>query len=214
MAEDTVLVAQKRDAFGSSECRRLRNSGSVPGNVYGHGKGTVSIKTNHEDVLRIVSEGHIAVDLDLGEPSPEKAIFREVQWDTFGKKIVHFDLLRVDPDEKISIEVPVVLKGTAPGVAQGGILDVQLHTLSVTCLVYKIPDSIPVRVGTLGVGDMVRVSELTLPEGVEVTNHPEEIVVQISETRAMKAARIKQETGIEDTDIEHPEEVKKEGSAG
>jgi large subunit ribosomal protein L25 len=202
MAQDIVLSARKRESLGSAECRRIRRTGSVPGNVYGHGKDTVSIQSEHEDVFRIVSEGHIAVDLDLGDSQAEKAVFREVQWDTFGKKIVHFDLLRVDPDGKIEIEVPVELRGTPPGVAQGGILDVQLHTLSVSCLVYKIPSTILVRVGSLGLGDTVRVQELTLPDGVEVSNSPDEIVVQISETRAARAARLKKTTDGEDAPLE------------
>jgi large subunit ribosomal protein L25 len=193
MAQDIVLSARKRESLGSAECRRIRRTGSVPGNVYGHGKDTVSIQSEHEDVFRIVSEGHIAVDLDLGDSQAEKA---------FGKKIVHFDLLRVDPDGKIEIEVPVELRGTPPGVAQGGILDVQLHTLSVSCLVYKIPSTILVRVGSLGLGDTVRVQELTLPDGVEVSNSPDEIVVQISETRAARAARLKKTTDGEDAPLE------------
>lgn len=182
MSVDAKLTAQKRTGSGTANCRRLRNSGQVPGNVYGHTQDPVAVQTSHDEILGIVSKGHIAVDLEI-EGQAEKAIFREVQWDTFGKQIIHFDLLRVDPEERVHIEVPIDVRGTAPGTLTGGILDVHLHSVHIDCLAYKIPSSITVRIGSLQVGDAIRVADLVLPEGLVVTNAADEIVVQVAAPR-------------------------------
>ena len=94
MSEATTLTAAKRERLGTAECRRLRREGMVPGNLYGHGEGAVSFKIDHDDVFKMVHDGHIAIDLDI-DGKVDKAVFKEVQWDTFGKHIVHIDLIRV-----------------------------------------------------------------------------------------------------------------------
>ncbi len=180
MSVDSKLAASKRAKSGSSHCRRLRRQGLVPGNVYGHTQDPLAIQTQHDQIFGIVSRGLLAIDLNI-DGQEEKAIFREVQWDTFGKSIVHFDLLRVDPTERVHIEVPIDIRGTAPGaLTGGGILDVHLHSVHVDCLAYKIPSSITVRIGHLQVGDAIRVSDLELPEGLHVTNAADTIVVQVA----------------------------------
>ena len=185
MSGETNLVAKNRSVSGTANCRRLRNAGQVPGNVYGHKEGAVAIQASHDDVYHIVSEGHQAVNLDV-EGKGDVALFREVQWDTFSRKILHFDLVRVDANEKIELDVPVEIRGTAPGIAEGGILDVQLHTLQVECLVYKIPASIVVRIGSLHMEDSIRVEDLKLPEGIAVLDSPDSVVVQVNKPRAPK----------------------------
>src|SRR5688572_7252480 len=83
MAEDPKLSAEPRTKLGSAECRRLRRDQRVPGNVYGHGEEPASIAVAEEAISPIVHSGHKVVDLELGGKT-EKAILREVQWDTFG----------------------------------------------------------------------------------------------------------------------------------
>jgi large subunit ribosomal protein L25 len=182
MSEDIILNASKRERLGTAECRRLRREGQVPGNLYGHGEGAVSFKTDHESLFKIVHDGHVAIDIDV-EGKTEKAVFKEVQWDTFGKQIVHVDLIRVDPNERIDVEVPVDVRGTAPGINEGGILDTHMHTILVNCPVFKIPSSIVVRVGALHLYDAIRVKDLQLEEGVVPQADEDEVIVQVIEPR-------------------------------
>ena len=182
MSEATTLTAAKRERLGTAECRRLRREGMVPGNLYGHGEGAVSFKIDHDDVFKMVHDGHIAIDLDI-DGKVDKAVFKEVQWDTFGKHIVHIDLIRVDPNEKVEVEVPVEIKGEAPGVEDGGILDTQMHTLLVKCPVFKIPSSVVVRVGSLNMFDAIRVEDLNLDPDIEPQAPADEVVVQVVEPR-------------------------------
>jgi large subunit ribosomal protein L25 len=185
MSEDIILAATKRERLGTAECRRLRREGLVPGNLYGHGEGAVSFKISHEALFKIVHEGHVAIDLDL-EGKTEKAVFKEVQWDTFGRHIVHVDLIRVDPNERVDVEVAVEIRGTAPGVAEGGLLDTQMHTIVVNCPVFKIPSTIMIRVGAMQLNDVIRVGDLELESGVEPQAPADEVVVQVVEPRKSK----------------------------
>jgi len=182
MPEDTTLTASKRERLGTAECRRLRREGLVPGNLYGHGEAAISFKTDHDALYKIVHDGRVAIDLEM-DGKTEKAVFKEVQWDTFGKQIIHVDLIRVDPNERVEVEVPVEVRGTAPGISEGGLLDTHMHTITVNCPVFKIPSSIVVRVGTLHLHDAIRIKDLQLEADVEPQADPDEVVVQVVEPR-------------------------------
>lgn len=178
MAEDPKLSAERRAKLGSAECRRLRRNQRVPGNVYGHGEEPATIAVAEEALAPIVQSGHKVVDLVLGGGT-EKAILREVQWDTFGTRLLHFDLQRVSADERVTTEVAVETHGTSPGVLGGGILEIPLHALRVQCPAIKIPDRIQVNINHVELDQSVRVRDLHLPEDVKVLNDPDEIVLHV-----------------------------------
>ena len=178
MAEQPVLEAEKRTQFGSRACRKLRDSGIVPGNVYGHRQDPVPIAVPQDVINAVVHSGHKVVDLQV-DGTRETAILKEVQWDTFGIRIHHFDLLRVSADERVEVSVPLELKGTAPGILSGGMLEHHLHELTVECRALEIPDSIPVRINTLELGQAIYVRDLEIPAGITVKDSPDEMVVHV-----------------------------------
>ncbi len=178
MAQDPKLTAQTRTKIGTAECRRLRLRRLVPGNVFGHGAAPALISVPEDALRPIVFSGHKVVDLDLGG-AVEKAILREVQWDTFGVELLHFDLQRVDADERVTSEVAVETHGAAPGVVAGGVLEIPHHTLRIECRATQIPDRIVVNINHLDRGSVIHVRDLELPEGVQVLNGPDEIVVHV-----------------------------------
>ncbi len=126
----------------------------------------------------LLNSGTRVLDVEINGGT-EKVMFREVQWDAFGNKILHFDLLRIDADERVTVEVQVELRGISPGVTAGGVLDHHSRTLSLECPAIQIPDSIPVRISDLEIGDSIHVSDLDLPAGFEIHNPPESMVVQV-----------------------------------
>jgi large subunit ribosomal protein L25 len=178
MAKESKLVAEPRSARGTRACRRLRQQGYVPGNVYGHQTDTTPIVVKADVLTPMIKSGVRVVDLDL-DGKQDKALVREVQWDTFGLTVEHFDLLRVDATERVTLHVPIVLKGTAPGSLGGGVLEQPLHSVTLDCLAYQIPDAIFVKIGTLEIGQAVHVRELELPENVHCHNQPDAIVVHV-----------------------------------
>lgn len=178
MHKEAKLSVQKREQAGSAACRRLRRDGIVPGNVYGHNMPPQPVSVEWEALKPIVNGGIRVVDLEL-DGKTDKALFREIQWDTFGMSIRHFDLLRVDANERVTLVVPLELKGTAPGALAGGVLEQPLHSITVDCLAYQIPDKIQVRVGALDLGQAIHIRDLEIPENVHCHNPPDAIVVHI-----------------------------------
>lgn len=183
MAVTGKLAVKKRSEQGSRDCRRLRDQGLVPGNMYGHKQAAIPLTVAAAELMPLIRGGARVLDVDL-DGKTEKVLFREVQWDYLGKQVVHVDLLRVDPNEKLTLEVKVELKGTAPGTLSGGVLDHTLRTLHVECLAIQIPDSIVVKISTLEIGQALHVRDLEVPPNTRITNNPDAVVVRVAQPGA------------------------------
>jgi len=179
MAESLILVAEPRAERGSQAARRLRRKGLLPAVVYGHKEETVSLVVPREEVESAIRHGVRVVNL-RADGKEEKALIRDVQWDHLGKELLHVDFARVGEDERIVISVPLEIRGTAPGVTAGGVLDQPIHTLSVECLALSIPSSIRVNVGELQMGQALHVRDLVLPPGVKAMVDADAIVVHVT----------------------------------
>jgi large subunit ribosomal protein L25 len=191
MAEGFKLTAERRPQRGSAECRRLRRRGIIPGNLYGHGQEALPIAAPAEAINALVMHGHRVVGLEF-DGSSETAMFQEVQWDALGSHIQHFDLLRVDAQERVTVDVPIELKGTAPGAMSGaGMLEQPLHELTIECPAIQMPDAIVVRIGELQLGQAIHVRDLQLPEGVTALTPPDQVVVQV--VHAAEAPEVEEE---------------------
>jgi large subunit ribosomal protein L25 len=189
MAESLVLVAEARAGRGKQAARRLRRTGKVPAVVYGHKEETLSVALPLEEVEKAIRRGVRVVDLKAGGKE-EKALIRDVQWDHLGKDLLHVDFARVAADERIVLTVPIELRGTAPGVTAGGVLDQPMHTLSIECLAISIPDTIRVNIGEMQIGNAIHVRDLVLPAGVKAMSDPEAIVVQVKQPVAEEEAPV------------------------
>jgi len=179
MAEVVKLVTQGREGRGSQKAKRLRRRGLVPAVLYGHGEGTISIALPGDELAKAIRTGAHIVTLQT-DGKNQTALIKETQWDHLGKELMHVDFARVSADERVKVTVPLEVRGTAPGIAQGGVLDQPLHRLHVECPVVDIPASIRVNVGELLLGSAIHVRELTLPEGVKALDDPDVIVVHVT----------------------------------
>ncbi|NNJ28053.1 50S ribosomal protein L25 [Alienimonas chondri] len=186
MAADPTLLAEPRTRPGSAESRRLRAKGIVPGVVYGHGEGSVGIAVPATELRPILVTGHQVVDLKL-DGNVQKSIFKEVQYDTFGQHILHFDLQRVSADEKVETDVRVVLTGVAPGTDQGGLLQQGLGELHISCSAVSIPDRIEVSISEMQVDDEIRVADITPPDGVTILTDEHEMIAHVVDAAALAA---------------------------
>jgi large subunit ribosomal protein L25 len=183
MAEQVVLETKQRDGRGSHAARQLRKNGEVPGVIYGHKEETVPISLAVDALQAIIRHGTRVVDLKTTK-GLETALIQEVQWDHLGKEVLHVDFRRTSKDERIVVPVVIELRGIAPGVTAGGILNQPLHTLEVECLAISIPESIRVNIAELQIGSVIHVRELKVPEGVKIMVDPDAIVVQIAAPQA------------------------------
>src|SRR5438105_6914412 len=175
MAESVLLVTQPRQAAGTHAARRLRCAGLVPAVVYGHKETVLSVSLPRDDLLKALRHGVRVVDLQA-DGKQEKALIREVQYDHLGQEVLHVDFARVSADERITIQVPIELRGIAPGATAGGLLDQPLHTLTVECLALSVPESIRVNISELQIDGVIHVRDLKLPEGVKAMAEPDAVV--------------------------------------
>jgi large subunit ribosomal protein L25 len=178
MAESVTLKTKPRKPQGSQEARRLRRQGQVPAVIYGHKEAAVAVALP-EDELQAALRHHARVlDLDA-EGKVQKVLIKEIQYDHLGKELLHVDFARVSADEKVKVTVRLELRGQAPGVTAGGVLDQPIHGLEVECLAISIPDSIRVNISEMQIGTVLHVRELTMPPGVKAMADPDLVVVQV-----------------------------------
>ncbi|MCA9038870.1 MAG: 50S ribosomal protein L25 [Planctomycetaceae bacterium] len=172
------LSVEKRPETGTRASRRLRAKNLVPGVIFGHKQESVPVTVKQEDIESILKSHDKVVDLQL-EGKTETAVITDLQWDTFGAKIYHVDFQRVDPNERVHVEVNIVLKGIAHGVVEGGTLE-QLHrTLAIECPAIAIPHEITVRITDMQIGDELKIGDLKLPENVHALEDESLLVVHI-----------------------------------
>lgn len=212
MAEIVKLEVQPRTATGTRGSRKLRREGIVPANVFGHKQDPRPVQVTADAVRAVLHKGARVVELLIGGQT-EQALVSEVQWDTFAQHLLHVDFLRVDPNERVRVKVPVHLRGTAPGVMAGGILEQPHHELTIECLAVDVPNELIVKVGALQVGEFVHVSEMTeLPTGVQIVDAPDTVVVHIVKPRE-EAEAAAAEGGAQEPEV-IGRKPKEEGAAG
>jgi large subunit ribosomal protein L25 len=181
---DAVKIAveardpQKNKGTGSRVARRLRASGRIPAIIYGHKQTPVPISLTRDAVWDMIKRSTHLAEISLGGTT-ETVLVRDVQWDHLGKEIIHLDFARVSAEESIETEVRLDVRGTAPGVAEGGVLEQPVHSVTVTCRANAIPDSIRIDVSGLHLGESIHIRELVLPEGVVVNDDAELLVVHV-----------------------------------
>jgi len=202
MADAVKIRVEMRDpaknkGTGTKFARRLRAQGRIPAIIYGHKQAPTPISMTRESVWEMIKKRTHLAELEMDGGAAETVLVREIQWDYLGKEIIHLDFARVTAGESIETVVQIDLRGTAPGVAEGGILEQLIHSIEVTCRADAIPDNIKVHISELKVGDGIHVKELPLPEGVTVKSDPETLVVhvtsKVAEAEAPEAEAIQPE---------------------
>jgi large subunit ribosomal protein L25 len=178
-----TLNARSRATFGKNAARKLRSSGHVPAVIYGHGDETrpLEIAINElERLLSHISMGNTLIDLRVEGARPTSALIREVQYHAVKPMILHVDFLQVHAGEKVHLQVPVRLHGTAVGVRdEQGVLQEVLHELDVECLPRDIPEGIDIDVENLGLGDSVHVRDVEIAN-VKILNDPDLTIVSVT----------------------------------
>jgi large subunit ribosomal protein L25 len=162
--ESNVLEAQPRAAGNKNDARRVRRDGKIPAVLYGAGKQATAVSLDPRQVSRILhsASGHNTIfDLTLDGGERTKAMIVDWQYEPIKGALLHIDLKRVAMDQKLRVQVPIVLKGEAAGVKQeGGILEQLLREVEIECLPTDIPSSIEADVSHLIHGMVLRVSDL------------------------------------------------------
>ena len=164
-----VLNVEKREKIGSGGARATRNSGLIPGVLYGGKRGSIPIEINAKDVELAIRSGkflsHMVELNHQGEKQP--VIPRAIQFHPVTDKPIHVDLYRVEENAEIAIDVVVHFKNheASPGLKRGGALNVVRHTIKLKCKANKIPEEIVIDLTGRDIGDSIHISSIQLPEG-------------------------------------------------
>jgi len=179
MAKGLLLKAQKRDKSGTKQASKLRDQGKIPAIVYGHKKAPVAISLDKHEFVEGLHHGNRLMEIQI-DGQNETILVKEVQYDHLSRDVVHADLMRVSATQTVKVEVPIEVKGTAKGAAEGGVITVHFGKLEVECKVTEIPESLVVSVKEMAVGDTVHAKDIALPAGVKLISAPEALVVSCS----------------------------------
>lgn len=181
--QQTQMKIETRSSTGKGISRKLRAAGRIPGIVYGRGMEPVAISLEPKALnAAIAGEGGLNNLITLeggGDLDKVVVIVAEIQRDALKRTPEHVDLHRVNMSEKVRVNVPVSLIGTAAGVKEGGLLDFAHHSLHIECLPGQIPEHIEINIADLKIGHAIHVSEISFPAGVKCIDNPKTPVVGV-----------------------------------
>lgn len=194
------LAAEPRLESGKGAARRARAQGRVPAVLYGHGMDPQHLSVDARDftfALRTDAGSNVLLELQVGRRR-HLALAKEIQRHPVRGTFTHVDFLAVRRGEKVTVQVPVHLTGEAPGVREGGTLAQDLYQVNVEAEVTNVPESVQADISGLQIGDVLRVSDLTVDSGVTITDDRETAVLTITTP----------------TVVEEPEAAASEGAEG
>ncbi len=172
-----VLEVSTRESLGKLNSRRLRAEGIVPAVLYGHGEASVSLELP-ADQLR-ASLRHGAHVVELQGAAKGQALLQAIQWDVFQQHILHVDLLRVDAKELVKVEVPIVLRGSAPGENEGGVIEFLMHSIEIETSVATVPDKLHLSVNGLHLEGSLKAADIEdMPAGATIVGNADAVIVQ------------------------------------
>src|SRR5438270_4751647 len=167
MSQTAQVTAKARSELGSRANKRLRDSGFIPGVIYGHKEAVVPVTLPKKEVVGHLNHGAHLFDLAVDGKS-EKVLVKEVQYDHLGMEVLHVDFARVSLDEKVEVTVSLELRATPKGEAEGGVLQQIINELEIECLVTDIPEMILYNVSEMVLDSVLHIRDLQLPPGVRV----------------------------------------------
>ena len=206
MTEQIILNADSRERTGTNKAREIRNiDGMVPAIVYGDEKETVNIKLKLNELTKASQNElfYTQVLLIKTESKEEKVVLKELQKDPAKGKFLHADFQRVSSKTKLKVVIPVnfIKEEECIGVkVDGGVVTKTIREIEIMCIASNIPESIDVDIESLNLGDSIRLTEISLPEGSEIpglTDETDQMVVSVNAPKAVEEDPIIEE-GLED----------------
>lgn len=212
--EQVALKVQSRREQGKGPVGRMRRlRGQLPGVIYGHNQPSESFKTDAHVLERILSKGGqnaiILVEHEDSNKPPGLALIRDIQYHKVRGDVLHLDLLRINPDETLRANVPLLTSGVPEGVRnEGGALQQTLTSIEMECVVSEMPSAMVIDISELVIGDSLHVSDLVEQEP-RITTDPARTIANILAPRLIAA-----EEEAEEAEAPEGEGEEAEGEAG
>jgi large subunit ribosomal protein L25 len=174
MSDTNTIIAELREDVGKGASRRLRRQGKVPAVIYGGHRDPVELTLELESLLH-ASENEAfyasVLEIKVGDGRVQKAIVRDMHRHPYKPVIMHVDFMRVSAKEVIRMSVPVHFIGeeeSPAGKASGVVIQHQMTEIEISALPKNLPEFIAVDLSNMDAGDVVMLSDIELPEGVEL----------------------------------------------
>jgi large subunit ribosomal protein L25 len=211
-----TLTATARTERGTGVARKLRQTGSVPAVIYGHGREPQSLAINTREIDKLLSQISAAstvIELTVGGTT-SKTLIREIQRHPVKRHIVHVDFQQLVAGEKVTVSVPLRFHGVPEGVrVSGGILEETMHQVHLRVDPAQIPDHVDVDVTNLTIGHNLHIRDITLPDGVTVLDEPGATVCLVAAPKAVveETVAVEAEPGVATAEPELIRKVKADG---
>jgi large subunit ribosomal protein L25 len=211
-----TLTATARTERGTGVARKLRQTGSVPAVIYGHGREPQSLAINTREIDKLLSQISAAstvIELTVGGTT-SKTLIREIQRHPVKRHIVHVDFQQLVAGEKVTVSVPLRFHGVPEGVrVSGGILEETMHQVHLRVDPAQIPDHVDVDVTNLTIGHNLHIRDITLPDGVTVLDEPGATVCLVAAPKAVveETGAVEAEPGVTTAEPELIRKVKPDG---
>lgn len=189
-----ALASKLRKETGKGVARKLRAAGNIPGVLYGPSIQPVHLEFDQKTVQTLIQTQGVNRILELsieGDTSGDKhlCLIKDVQRDVYQTKVLHVDLRKLDMNEKIVVDIRLMLEGEQALRAKGGIVEQMVRTVKVRTSPNNIPERITQDISHLRLGKTIQVGELPLPEGVELVTNPDQPILNISAARGSAMAQ-------------------------
>ena len=219
MTDQIILNADPRERTGSNKARVIRKiDGMVPAIVYGDEKETINLKLKLNELTKAAENElfYTQVLLIKTGDEEEKVVLKELQKDPAKGKFLHADFQRVSRKTKLKVVIPVnfINEDECIGVREdGGVVAKAIREIEIMCLAGNIPESIDVDIESLNLGESIRLTEISLPEGSEIpglTEETDQMVVSVNAPKAVEEDPIEEE--LEDGETSEGEDSSEESS--
>ena len=212
------LVANIRKNIGKSANHKLRQAGKIPATLYGQ-RGNILLEMAEEStrhILEKMSGMHEMVPITVTDPSNQenwtaRVLLREVQKHPYKHKLIHLDFWELPETKQQVVRIPLDVTGESPGVKSGGVLQMVVREIPVSCLPADIPSNLVIDVSKLEIGDSIKIQEVELPEKVSLSSDENYAIISIvgRAPEEEEVEKIGDEEGVEG-DVEKEEVTEKE----
>ncbi len=211
MAQIAEMRAEARPNTGKGAARAIRREGRVPAVIYGDGQSPVTISLDYVELFKQVNTGNFLSTIYMLEVdgTAERVIPRDIQFDVVRDFPLHVDFLRVGKGTILTVEISVnfINEENCPGIAQGGVINVVRHVIELNCRASAIPEALEIDLTGLEIGDALHASDLTLPEGTELTIGDRDFTIATIAVPSTGETVVDEEEDEEDMDEEFTSEA-------